>query len=129
MKNKRFVFVLMTVLFAMATGCASSAAVPKSNAGTPAPNGQIDIPAVSIQINAPGPNPLMGIADSQGHIVGLLPGIWHGIIAPVTLALSFFNEDIQMYEVHNNGGQYNLGFFLGIMILLGVVSAIIASRR
>jgi hypothetical protein len=40
-----------------------------------------------------------------------------------TLIISFFNEDVQMYEVHNNGREYNLGYLLGIalvFLLLGV---------
>jgi hypothetical protein len=46
------------------------------------------------------------------------------LIAPVTVIGSFFNPDMQMYEVHNNGREYNLGFFLGIalvFLLLGLV--------
>jgi hypothetical protein len=135
MKKKRFVFILITAIFLMTTGCTldtipqTKTLVPKPQAGTPAPNGQINIPGVSIQINAPGPNPLMDTADAHGSIVGLLPGIWHGIISPVTLIGSFFNKDMQMYEVHNNGSQYNLGFLLGIVLLLGIMSAIISSRR
>jgi len=55
-------------------------------------------------------------------------GIWHGIISPVTLVISFFNKDIQMYEVHNDGSQYNLGFLLGIVILFAILGLINGSR-
>jgi len=52
------------------------------------------------------------LADAQGRVAGIWLGIWHGFISPVTLVLSFFNKDVQMYEVHNAGNLYNLGFFL-----------------
>jgi len=34
----------------------------------------------------------------------------------VTLVLSFFDQGVQMYEVYNDGSQYNLGFLLGVAI-------------
>ena len=48
-------------------------------------------------------------------------GVWHGIISPITLILSFLNPSVQMYEVHNDGAPYNLGFLLGIVILVAVL--------
>ena len=48
---------------------------------------------------------------------GVLQGLWHGLIAPVTLIMSFFNENVQMYEVHNDGKEYNLGFLLGVALV------------
>jgi hypothetical protein len=135
MKKQQFVFVLMTIIFWVTIGCTPNTIpqikIPtlKPETGTPAPNGQINIPGVSVQINAPGPNPLMDTADAHGVAAGLLPGIWHGIISPITLIVSFFIKDTEIYEVHNNGTQYNLGFLLGVLISFGVLSAIIGSRR
>jgi hypothetical protein len=37
------------------------------------------------------------------------------MIAPITFGISLFNPGVQMYEVHNNGSWYNLGFLLGVM--------------
>lgn len=134
-KKKLFVFVLMIVLLVMLAGCAPGAALqlntpaPNQKVGTPAPGGQIDVPGITIQIYAPGPNPLVDTPDSHGSAAGILTGIWHGIISPVTLIVSFMNPSVQMYEVHNNGNQYNLGFYLGILILIGLSSVIIGSRR
>jgi hypothetical protein len=140
MKKEQFVFVLMALIFLMTMGCTLNTVPtvpqikiptlkPETGTGTPAPNGQINIPGVSVQINAPGPNPLMDTADAHGVAAGLLPGIWHGIISPITLIVSFFNKDTQIYEVHNNGTQYNLGFLLGVLISFGILSAVIGSRR
>ncbi len=68
---------------------------------------------------AAGPNTLAGTEDQAGETAGFLLGIWHGIIAPVTLAISIFSDKITMYEVHNSGLFYNLGFLVGMAITLG----------
>lgn len=45
---------------------------------------------------------------------GFLWGIWHGLIAPISLIISLFKENIGIYELANNGWQYNLGYLLAI---------------
>jgi hypothetical protein len=135
MKKKLSLFILMAVMLVMVAGCTPGTVVqintpvPNTQAGTPAPNGQINVPSVSIQIYAPGPNPLVNTTDANGHVAGILLGIWHGIISPVTLVLSFFNKGVQMYDVHNDGSQYNLGFLLGVAIVFVILGAIVGSRR
>lgn len=133
MKKNLLVFVLITVSLVILVGCAPGAPLqintPVPNGTTPAPNGQIDVPGVSIQINAPGPNPLANTPDAHGSPAGIALGIWHGLISPVTLIVSFSNPNVQMYEVHNDGNQYNLGFYLGILILIGIAGTAIGSRR
>ena len=135
MKKTRFVFVLIVILLVMLAGCASgtftqiNTPAPNAQAGTPAPNGQINVPAVSIPIYWPGPNPLVNTADTQGGVAGVLLGLWHGIISPITLVVSFINPEVQMYEVYNDGSQYNLGFLLGVAIFFVVLGAILGSRR
>jgi hypothetical protein len=76
---------------------------------------------------APGPNPLEDVAREGGGVAGFWLGLWHGIIAPITFIISIFRPDVRIYEVHNNGLWYNLGFVLGAGILLGGSSS--ASRR
>ena len=44
-------------------------------------------------------------------------GLWHGIITPVTFVISLFNENVNIYEVHNNGNWYNFGFVFGLSIV------------
>jgi len=68
---------------------------------------------------APGVNELAHSADAKGVVAGFWRGLWNGIIAPVTLIISLFNPNVQMYEVHNNGGWYNFGFIFGMMIIFG----------
>jgi hypothetical protein len=132
---KIIIFVVVVLMLVMVSGCAPGSVaqintpVPNAKGGTPAPNGEINVPGVNIQTYAPGPNPLVNTADAHGSPAGILLGIWHGIISPVTIVLSFVNKDAQMYEVHNNGSQYNLGFLIGMVILFIILGFLIGSRR
>ena len=94
-------------------------AVPTAEPGVPVSGGTIDLPGARVNIYAPGPNPFMNRPAGTGAVAGILLGLWHGIISPITLILSFLNHNVQMYEVHNDGAPYNLGFFLGIALLVG----------
>jgi len=68
---------------------------------------------------APGPNSMAKVPDEEGKVATFWWGLWHGIIAPITFIISLFNQNVQIYEVHNNGAWYNLGYLLGLMIILG----------
>lgn len=60
-------------------------------------------------------NPLAGSEGAAGFWLGL----WHGVIAPVTFIISLFSDQVGVYEVHNVGGWYDLGFVLGLGFLVG----------
>jgi hypothetical protein len=47
---------------------------------------------------------------------GFLHGLWHGFIFPVAWVLSLFMPDVAIYAVPNNGGWYDFGYFLGIVV-------------
>ena len=68
---------------------------------------------------AAGHNTSEDIAATDGSIAGFWLGLWHGIISPITFLISLFNDNVNLYEVHNNGGWYNFGFALGAGIILG----------
>jgi hypothetical protein len=55
----------------------------------------------------------------KSGVAGFWLGLWHGFICVVTFVVSLFNHDVQMYEVHNNGALYNLGYLLGASASLG----------
>lgn len=135
MRNRVSVLAVMILLLAIGSACAPGTgvqvnpSVTKTQEGTPAPSGQINVPGVSININAPSPDPLFNKPGPNGRIAGILMGIWHGFISPVTIVLSFVNKASQMYEVHNDGGPYNLGFLIGVAIWLVVLGLIVGSRR
>lgn len=51
--------------------------------------------------------------------VGFWYGLWHGIIAPISLIISLFDDNVAIYAVYNNGGWYNFGYILGLSMSLG----------
>ena len=53
---------------------------------------------------------------------GFFWGIWHGWISLISLIVGLFNHTIRVYEVHNTGWWYDLGFFLGITSGFGGLS-------
>ncbi len=50
---------------------------------------------------------------------GFWHGLWHGVISVVAFVISLFNGDVTVYEVHNTGAWYNLGFLLGVTSIWG----------
>jgi len=103
--------VLMTLL-PMLVACAPGSSV------------EVDVPSSTLVLTTPGPNPEQNKEDAAGRVSGIAQGLWHGIIAPVTLIGSFFNPNLEMYEVHNTGREYNLGYLFGvalIFLILGVI--------
>ncbi len=47
---------------------------------------------------------------------GFLYGLWHGFIFPVAWIVSLFDGGSAIYAVPNNGGWYDFGYFLGIVV-------------
>ena len=47
---------------------------------------------------------------------GFLLGLWHGFIFPVAWVVSLFLDKVAVYAVPNNGGWYDFGYFLGIVV-------------
>jgi hypothetical protein len=54
-------------------------------------------------------------ASSPDEPAGFFSGVWHGWIAPISLIVSLFNEEIGIYEIDNTGGWYDFGFYLAIV--------------
>ena len=116
MKKLSF-FVLSVVLLVIVTGCGPGSSV------------QVTTPNSTMQLSAPGANPLINQPDASGRIARAGAGLWHGIISPATLLVSFFNSDVRMYQVHNAGSEYDLGFFVGVAIVISLISLLIRMRR
>ena len=51
-----------------------------------------------------------------GALPGFLLGLWHGFIFPVAWVVSLFVPKVAIYAVPNNGGWYDFGYFLGIVV-------------
>jgi len=74
---------------------------------------------------AAGPNPMLGMEDATA---GFWLGLWHGLIIFFTLIGSLFTDNVSIYEVNNNGGWYDVGFYLGVVMALES-SGIAVGRR
>ncbi len=115
--KKVLAVTLSTILLLTLTGCAPGEKV------------EVTTPKSSIQLTMPGPNPEEDKPDDNGRVADVALGLWHGLIAPVTLIMSFFNPAIQMYEVHNNGNEYNLGFLVGVAVVFLFLGILGRGRR
>lgn len=53
---------------------------------------------------------------------GFFWGIWHGWIAPISLIIGLFDQNIRVYETMNSGWWYDLGFYIAIISGFGGLS-------
>ncbi len=56
---------------------------------------------------------------SEKKPAGFWWGLWHGLISLISLIWHWFNPKVHLYESFNTGWWYDLGFFLGIVIMAG----------
>ena len=89
MKRHTTPIVCMLLALFLATSCAPTAVTPAATPGT------------------------------DGDVAGFWKGLWHGFIVLFTFVVSLFTDSVGIYESHNNGNLYNLGFLLGVMIFFG----------
>ena len=69
---------------------------------------------------AAGANDLVNTAPAGGaDVAGFWQGLWHGLISPITFIVSLLTDDVNIYEVHNDGGWYDFGFMAGVSIFFG----------
>ena len=64
-------------------------------------------------------NTMVNTENAAGVVAGFWQGLWHGFISLFTFIISLFNNNVGVYEVHNNGGWYNFGFILGVSMFFG----------
>ncbi len=109
--------ISIAILLVLATAC------------TPGSSVQVKTPESTVRLTTPGPNPELNKPAENGHVADIADGLWHGIISPITAIGAFFNPALQMYEVHNNGREYNLGFLIGVAIVFLILGLIGGRRR
>ena len=65
---------------------------------------------------------------SEYNAPGFFSGIWHGLLAPYSLIVRWFVEDIVMYAIPNTGWFYDFGFLIGSIgsFPIGWIAAIIS---
>lgn len=59
-----------------------------------------------------------GIPDPVATLVidtdiGFWAGLFHGVISPISLIVSVFNDTATIYSSNNSGFLYNFGFLVG----------------
>jgi hypothetical protein len=113
----RKLLVLFLVLLVSLTACG------------PGSDLEVTTPDSTIRLTTPSSNPELNQPGDDGRIAGLILGLWHGIIAPVMLVGSFFNAAMQIYEVHNNGVEYNLGYLIGVALVFLILGLFGGRRR
>ena len=69
--------------------------------------------ALLVTACAAGPN----VVPHVDSVAGFWKGLWHGLIYPVTFIISLFTDNVNIYEVRNNGNWYDFGFVAGIGLL------------
>jgi len=78
---------------------------------------------------AAGVNDVAGTPGPDGGVAGFWLGLWHGFIVLFTFVISLFTDTVSVYEVHNNGGWYDFGFVLGVMLFFGGGGGSASRRR
>jgi hypothetical protein len=61
----------------------------------------------------------LGMATVSVQPAGFFLGVWQGIIVILAFIVSWFDTNITIYQVGNDGFWYNLGYILGLSIALG----------
>ena len=69
------------------------------------------------------------VEAADAHVYGFWGGLWHGMISGWSFIGSWFNSDIAVWSVANNGGWYTFGFLLGIGSFSGTSTAVYKSVR
>ncbi|NLT49579.1 MAG: hypothetical protein GXX85_01515 [Ignavibacteria bacterium] len=60
---------------------------------------------------------------------GFFTGIWHGWIAPLSLIIGFFDKSVRIYDAHNTGWMYDLGFYIAIISGFGSLSLFRSKKK
>ena len=64
--------------------------------------------------------------NTPNNPAGFFWGVWHGWLAPISLIVHFFNNEIRIYEINNSGWLYDFGFYIAI---IGGFGGLSLSRR
>jgi len=62
----------------------------------------------------------MPTRDLSGAPANFWLGLWQGIIIYLSFIASWFDNNVVLYQVNNNGFWYNFGYLIGLWITIGV---------
>ena len=60
--------------------------------------------------------------NTSDNKAGFFWGIWHGWLAPISLIISIFKDNISIYEVSNVGWLYDFGYYIAVISGFGGVA-------
>lgn len=63
-----------------------------------------------------------GGSYSSHEPAGFFSGIWHGWIAPISLIVGLFKDDVRIYEPMNTGWWYDFGFYIAVISGFGSIA-------
>lgn len=79
------------------------------------------IPALLLAFVAAGCFPGGG-THSPFEPAGFFSGVWHGWIAPLSLIVGVFSDDVRIYEPFNTGWWYDFGFYIAVISGFGGIA-------
>jgi hypothetical protein len=78
---------------------------------------------IGLVVACAGPNDLRNIPTDSGFVAGFWNGLWDGFTLPVAFIWSLFDNQVGLYQAHNDGHLYDLGFVIGAYFIFAVVLA------
>ncbi len=69
------------------------------------------------------------VPEPAQNPAGFFMGVWHGWIAPVSLIVGIFNENVRIYEVHNTGWWYDFGYYIAVIAGFGGIAISRGKRK
>jgi len=64
-----------------------------------------------------------GTSEYIDNPAGFFSGVWHGWIAPFSIAWHFlFDPEVRIYETRNDGIWYDVGFYFAVISGFGSLS-------
>jgi hypothetical protein len=64
----------------------------------------------------------MPTRDLSGAPANFWWGLWQGLIIVLSFIASWFDNNIVLYQVNNNGFWYNLGYLLALSVSVGGIA-------
>jgi hypothetical protein len=67
--------------------------------------------------------------DLSGAPANFWLGLWQGLIICLSFIASWFDNNIVLYQVHNNGFWYNLGYIIALSVSVGGLTRGFRTKR
>ena len=67
--------------------------------------------------------------NTEENPAGFFWGVWHGWVAPISLIIGLFRDNVRVYEMANTGWWYDLGFYVAVVGGFGGISLVRKKTR